>query len=101
MKPMQFNDRLQFKSQRGNCKNCPTVLIVDDNAYNIYALNILINRLGFKADSASNGRTAVDMVLAKEINDTCSCQFKVILIDLNMPFMDGYESTELLQIHMQ
>jgi len=74
--------------------------MVDDNEYNVYALNILINRLGFKADSANNGKTAVDMILAKESDDTCNCQFKVILMDLNMPLMDGYEATKLLQSNM-
>ena len=39
------------------------ILIVDDNEYNLYALNILLGFLGYKNNTeANNGKTAIEKV---------------------------------------
>ena len=77
-----------------NCA-CPKILIVDDNDFGIYALNIMLENTGYKTASANNGKTAIEQV--KERQENCSCMFKLILMDCEMPLMNGYEATTILK----
>jgi len=67
-----------------------TVLIVDDIASNRLYLEFILKDLGAKVISAENGKVALDLVKEKKSLD-------LILMDLNMPVMDGYESTRLIK----
>ncbi len=44
---------------------CAKILLVDDNEYNIYALDLLLDSRGHKSEYASNGKMAIDMVHEK------------------------------------
>ena len=49
-------------------------------------------------DSAKNGKRAVETVEAnikynKDVLGVAKCNYNLILMDCNMPFMDGYEAT--------
>ena len=81
-----------------NCK-CPKVLIVDDDAFNLTALEQILSRLRISCDWAFNGREAIDKIEARQYNRCCdSCQqYKVIFLDCNMPILDGYETTRILR----
>lgn len=59
------------------------VLIVDDDPINRQMLTHLLEDDGYRVDAASNGRSALDML------DTDP--FDLVLLDLVMPGMDGYE----------
>ena len=76
-------------------------MIVDDNIYNLIPLEILLKtNFGLAVDKAQNGQEAVDMYKA-DLNKTCawSHRYSLILKDLNMPVMDGYDATkEILDI---
>ena len=65
-----------------------TVLIVDDTPDNLTILNTLLNKY-YKVKIALNGRQALDIV-AKSAPD-------LILLDVMMPEMDGYETCERLK----
>lgn len=65
------------------------VLLVEDNILNIKLALKVLEKQGFIAQVAENGKIAVDMV-AKET-------FDVILMDLQMPEMDGYQATEYIR----
>lgn len=65
------------------------VLVVEDNPLNQKLMAILLKRLGFLADMAGNGNEAVDMADRKK--------YEVILMDLQMPVMDGFKATELIR----
>jgi CheY-like chemotaxis protein len=74
-------------------------MIVDDQDYNINAINIILKyslRLdpSVEVHKALNGHEALDLVI-KDVkqNQYCSCSYSLILMDCNMPFMDGYQST--------
>ena len=46
--------------------------------------------LGVNVDSAYNGEDAMKKVLKKYKDKTCDCYYKIILMDCNMPVMDGF-----------
>jgi signal transduction histidine kinase/CheY-like chemotaxis protein len=62
-----------------------TVLVVEDNPISQVVARGLCERLGFKVELAENGQQAVDAVAARD--------FQLVLMDCQMPVMDGYEAT--------
>lgn len=66
-------------------------LVVEDNAVNQKVTTTLLNRLGFHVDSAHNGQEAIDRVKTKHEG------YEVILMDCQMPLMDGYEATLVIR----
>ncbi len=52
---------LRISSGDKDCK-CPKILIVDDNEYNIYCLNMLLKNQGLECEYTNNGRDAIEMV---------------------------------------
>jgi CheY-like chemotaxis protein len=45
-------------------------------------------------DKAINGKKALDMIIKNvEDNQFEICNYELILMDCNMPFMDGYQAT--------
>jgi signal transduction histidine kinase/response regulator RpfG family c-di-GMP phosphodiesterase len=65
------------------------VLIVDDDERNAFAAVQALETLGHELVVARSGEEALRKVLDEE--------FAVILLDLHMPGMDGYETAELLR----
>lgn len=67
------------------------VLIADDDYYNIYALNAALEEFGLDIVNVNNGRDAVDMVV------TNGNHFDIVLMDIMMPEMDGYEAMRAIR----
>ena len=65
------------------------VLVVDDTEPNLLLVSKFINKLGHKTTLARNGREAVDRFAAE--------QFDLVLMDIMMPEMDGYEATSRIR----
>jgi len=61
------------------------VLVVDDDARNIYALAALLEAQEMEVLSATNGRQAIEMVQSTP-------DISVVLMDIMMPEMDGYQT---------
>lgn len=83
------------------------VLIVDDQVFNIRALRIILSLLhlreGVVIEEAMNGLEAVKAVRDDiEFNNWTSTSFMLILMDSNMPIMDGPMATKEIRslIHM-
>lgn len=67
----------------------PTVLVVDDNTNNLKIVALTLRELNFKIVIATNGKDAID--LAQRI------QPDLVLLDVMMPEMDGFEVCEILK----
>ncbi|MCC6551831.1 MAG: response regulator [Polyangiaceae bacterium] len=67
------------------------ILAVDDNADNLVALEAILDQPGQRILRARSGREALRHVLGHEL--------AVILLDINMPGMDGFETAQLIRQH--
>lgn len=67
----------------------PLILIVDDNAHNIQLLGKILSGEGYTLGVAENGKAALAFIE--------DCQPDLILLDIMMPEMDGYEVCEILK----
>ena len=64
------------------------LLIVDDNDVNRRILAEQVRRWGMRATVVSSGRAAIDALIAAAPTDR---PFEIVLLDANMPDMDGFE----------
>ncbi len=65
------------------------VLIVDDEEFNRHLLKNILNAWGLKFKEVENGKEAVEFVENNE--------FDLILMDIRMPLMDGFEATQAIK----
>jgi HAMP domain-containing protein/CheY-like chemotaxis protein/signal transduction histidine kinase len=61
------------------------VLVVDDDVRNIFALTTVLEHQDMEVVNATNGRQAIDLIQATP-------DLSVVLMDIMMPEMDGYET---------
>ena len=66
------------------------VLLVEDNAINRHVAIALLAKVGLTVDIAMDGRQAVDAV--------CRHAYDLVLMDMQMPVMDGLEATRLIRL---
>ena len=65
------------------------VLIAEDIIYNRNLLLNMLDKIGYKnVDIAENGKIAIDMVEKSQLEND---PYKILLLDLRMPIMDGYD----------
>ncbi len=69
------------------------VLLVDDIPINQFLGQTILHDFGFEADTAENGKIAIQLL---QEND-----YDIILMDLMMPEMDGFEATKFIRNNMQ
>jgi CheY-like chemotaxis protein len=67
------------------------ILVVEDNLINQQVAEELLNAQGARVSLAANGQLGVDAVAA------ASPQFDVVLMDIQMPVMDGYAATQVIR----
>jgi len=68
------------------------ILVVDDIEVNQIILAKILSSLGADCDTASNGQEALDKFLASQPGE-----YDLILMDVQMPVMDGYEATRAIR----
>lgn len=74
------------------------VLVVDDNEINQEVAKGFLAPLGANVKTADNGRQALDLIEQAILNNTL---FDCILMDCQMPVMDGYECSKTLRFSSQ
>eukprot|EP00347_Sterkiella_histriomuscorum_P003626 403363564 len=78
--------------------SCETqILIVDDNMFNLLPLELILKQFfQVTVDRALNGQEAVNMFQKNLLKKCCNLKYKLVLMDLNMPVMDGYDATAII-----
>jgi two-component system sensor histidine kinase/response regulator len=72
-------------------ESAPNILIVDDRRENLLATEKVLRPLRASIFKASSGNEALSLVLRH--------RFAVVLLDVQMPEMDGFETAILMQEH--
>src|SRR5712692_9869406 len=67
------------------------ILLVDDQESNLAALELILEPLEQNLHRAQSGREALRMLLERD--------FAVILLDVKMPVLDGFETAKLIREH--
>lgn len=102
-KPLQFGPLAQFAGREVDAPAKPAihrdsrtgpgaqrcVLLVEDNPVNQQVAAEMLSRLGRKAEIAGNGQEAIERL--------GRVGYDLILMDCNMPIMDGYEATRRIR----
>lgn len=70
-------------------KNCPCILLVDDDPANLFLLTELLRLNGYDVLSASSGNEAIAIANTSPID--------LIILDVMMPEMDGFEVCKILR----
>ncbi|MDQ1166065.1 MULTISPECIES: sensor histidine kinase [unclassified Flavobacterium] len=66
------------------------ILIVDDKKENLLSLQVILAGQGYEFVEASSGKDALRILLKNQ-------DFAIILMDVQMPLMDGFETAELIR----
>ncbi|MBF0156640.1 MAG: response regulator [Magnetococcales bacterium] len=69
------------------------ILLVDDLPDNLLLLEKVLKQWGAEVTAATNGLEAVEMVTG------AATPFEVVLLDLQMPVMDGFEATRAIRLY--
>ena len=69
------------------------VLVVEDMALNQLLMKTLLDDFGFERDIVGNGKIAIEKLKVKK--------YDIILMDLQMPEMNGFEATEYIRTTMK
>lgn len=66
------------------------ILIVDDKKENLLSLQVILANRGYEFVEASSGKDALRILLKDQ-------DFAIILMDVQMPLMDGFETAEMIR----
>ncbi|HEX9101444.1 MAG TPA: response regulator, partial [Polyangia bacterium] len=79
----------QDESHAGPAQRRPAILVVDDNRANLDAMSALLASMDLDVTPAPSGEDALRMLLQRD--------FAVVLMDVQMPGLDGFQTTELIR----
>ena len=93
IQPLQIKTDTGSASDQNATQTKPRVLLAEDGLDNQRLIGMLLRKSGLDVQLAENGRIAVDMTLAAIDNHQ---PYELILMDMQMPELDGYDAaTEL------
>lgn len=81
--------KIQLPSSQEKPLDGVAILLVEDNPLNVLVVQNFLKKWGAEVDLAKNGQEALDIIDIK--------RHKMVLMDLQMPVMDGYESTRRMR----
>jgi CheY-like chemotaxis protein len=74
-----------------NTQSCSRLLVADDSQFERSALAQYLRRMGYEVFEAGDGRATIDHLQSHEVDG--------LLLDLNMPSVDGFDVLGYLQKH--
>ena len=74
---------------QGDSLSTADILVVDDNPANLVAIETALGELGARVQRAQSGSEALRLLLRHD--------FAVILLDVKMPTLDGFETARLIR----
>lgn len=77
----------EFKRLRAHYS--PKILLVEDNLTNQQVALGMLKKFGLDADIANNGKEAIEKLSSKD--------YDLVLMDVQMPEMDGFEATQIIR----
>jgi signal transduction histidine kinase len=69
------------------------ILVAEDMALNQLLIRLIMSEFGFEADVADNGKIAIEMLQKN--------RYDIILMDLQMPEMNGFDATKFIRNEMK
>ena len=78
-----------MQSSSGTTSGTPTILIVENEVSNRILIERVLSTRGYRCISASNGQEALNLLDKEKVD--------LILTDLSMPVLDGYQTTQLIR----
>lgn len=79
----------EFKENEQLNTNKLHLLLVDDIEVNLKVISKIIEKLGYSYETSKNGKEALEIF--------CNGNFDLVLLDLQMPVMDGFESSRRMR----
>ena len=98
---VQMNLQYQHNNSSYNISNnlqtlaSNNILLVEDNKINQEIILGLLENSGINVDIANNGEEAIDTYLANKT------KYQLILMDIQMPIIDGYDATKLIRYYTE
>jgi signal transduction histidine kinase len=80
---------MELQSNNTDLNSIVKILVVDDREDNLFSLESILERDGYKIVKANSGRAALKILLAE-------WDFSLILMDVQMPEMNGFETATLI-----
>ncbi|MEM7373112.1 MAG: response regulator [Bacteroidota bacterium] len=65
------------------------ILVVEDDEVNLIIAKYILNKAGFNVTTVDNGESAIDIIAEQD--------FDLVLMDIEMPIMDGLEATPIIR----
>lgn len=93
--PIKNIDKLKKNNQQPSSLEGKKVLIADDDMRNVFALTTTLQEYNMEIEIANNGLEAV------EIANNNIGKIDIVLMDIMMPEMDGYEAIKKIREHKQ
>jgi CheY-like chemotaxis protein len=89
----EHNQSQQRREEQREIRLQGRVLLVDDEPINQKVAAAILQKFGLEIEVAGNGREAVEKVEAGD--------YSLVLMDIQMPEMSGFEATEIIRRHEQ
>ena len=84
-----ITNRTEDRKKNADTLKTIEILLVEDTRVNQKVLLHQLQLLGYQADCANHGREAIDKLAKGE--------YKIVLMDCQMPVLDGYQTTKILR----
>ena len=82
-----------LKHQKIGASSKEKIMLVDDEIFNILVLESFCKYFRLPTEKAFNGKEAIEKILRLKEEGTV---VRIVLLDVNMPVMDGYETSKAL-----